>query len=195
MSRGNRKCLTLLASVTVAVLFLAAAPVPSPQGISVGEFVTLVANHLQPAAGEKAATAPEAAVRILNKAGVQVKGDLASPLTAGDATDIFQQLGITLTAQHPGTLLEKDRAAALVETFGDSFKAPGTGAPASAAVSTHRGTSGAPTPTLEDLDACQNLPKVKDCHDCCKALGTFANKTCAQACSNSPKASAMEPTP
>jgi hypothetical protein len=35
---------------------------------------------------------------------------------------------------------------------------------------------------------------VKECHTCCRDLG-YKGRTCGQTCSNSPKASATEPTP
>jgi len=195
MSRGNRFCYHLLTAFIGTVLLLAAAPVPSSQGITVGEFIIMVAAHLQPVAGEKDATTPEGAARVLNKAGVQFKSDLASSLTAEDAINIFQQLGITLTAQRPETLLEKDRAAALVVTFGNSFRVRSGGASASSVISANQGTSGTPTPTLETtIWDCKDLPKVKDCFDCCRTLG-YPGRPCGHVCNKAYDASAINPDP
>jgi hypothetical protein len=191
MIRGKRIVASGL-SLGLAVLFLAAAPTTT--NLTVGEFASMVAARMDPS-GSQAPVTPDVAADRLAKSGIKVKADLAAPLTTGDAADIFQQFGITIQSSKPDTLLGRDRATALVSAFGESFSARAAGTkPTSGAVVKTGGAPVAVAPSLEDLTDCQNLATVKECHTCCNALG-FHGKTCGQTCSNSPKASASEPTP
>jgi hypothetical protein len=189
MNRGKRFVVSGL-TLGLAVLILAAAAPTA--NLTVGEFATMVAARMEPGA-DQAPLTPDAATARLAKSGIRMKADLAAPLTAGDAADLFQQFGISIQSERPDTLLPRDRATALVAAFGDTFSARAE--KTTPVVGTVSGTGGASAaPALEDLTTCQNLATVKECHTCCRDLG-FKGRTCGQACSNSPKSSASEPTP
>ena len=108
-----------------------------------------------------------------------------------------QQFGITIQAEHPEATMSRDRAQALVNTFGDTFAARAEGASASSPNLVIRGGNGSQisgVPGLEAIEDCQSMPKNKDCHECCANLG-LAKRVCGKACSNGKKASGSEPTP
>jgi len=188
MIRGRFLVIAVLAG-----LFVSAAAVGSAaENLTVGDFVVMVASRVSPATAH---LTPATAAELLKKNGIRVQTDLSSPLTEGEAADLFSQFGITLQSDRPSSQLERSKAEALLRTFGETLAARSTANPVMAS-SGKGNNSTSPTITLEDaLDDCQNLPKVHDCQLCCKALGVYANKACSQACSNSPKASAVEPTP
>ena len=179
--------------VTVAPSAAGAAPSGSSESITVGEFAAMLANRVLPA-GEAPLPAPKAS-RQLAGLGIRVGDDLGATLTAGQASSLFDQFGITLRADRPEAGIGRDKAAALIATFGGTLSARTDGTlPAAGAFGISNGRGSVLQPSLEDLTDCQNLGTVKECHTCCRNLG-FHGRTCGQSCSNSPKASSFEPTP
>ena len=185
LALGTVACLVLSAGI------LLAGTNSSSNTMTVGDFAVMIAARVNPEAAK--GITPSSAVDLLGKSGIKVKASLSSPLTEADAIEIFSQFGITLQSVRPGETLDRSKASALVGTFGDTLAArseannritmPGktTTPPAGITLDT----------TIQD---CQALPKTKDCHQCCLALG-YAHKVCGPACGNGPKASGIEPTP
>ena len=197
MSRSKRFLITGLALGLTATLLLAASPVPASGSLTVGEFAEMVAARIQPSENGQAPVSTQAALEKLSKAGVKISADPSAPLSAGDAASIFQQFGITIQAEHPEATMSRDRAQALINTFGDTFTARAESASASSSSLVLKGGNGTPIsgmPGLEALEDCQSMPKNKDCHECCANLG-LAKRVCGKACSNGKKASGSEPTP
>jgi hypothetical protein len=196
MNRSTRFLITGLGLGLTAALLLAASPAPATGSLTVGEFAEMVAARMQPSDSGQATASPQAALEKLSKAGVKIGADPSEVLSAGDAVGIFQQFGITIQAEHPEAIMSRDRAQALVNTFGDTFAARAEGASASQNLVIRGGNgsqiSGAPG--LEALEDCQSLPKNKDCHECCANMG-LPKRVCGKACSNGKKASGSEPTP
>lgn len=186
LALGTLACLALSAGI-----LFAGSGTPS-SAMSVGDFAVMIASKVSPEAAAKGLT-PSSAVDLLGKSGVKVKSNLDSPLTEADATEIFSQFGITLQSLRPGSNLDRSKATALVGTFGDTLAArsDSTGRLTSPGKNTAPGTTISLETTIQD---CQALPKTKDCHQCCLALG-FAHKVCGPSCGNGPKASGVEPTP
>jgi hypothetical protein len=189
------KHLLVLSFVLVMALTfsMAAAPTPTSSAMTVGDFAVMIASKLQPT---ESATVPttEAALQKLTKAGINLKADPTATLTAGDAAEIFRQLGITIQAEHPESPLVRDRAQTLVNTFADTFSSRSPQTPSSTTVRGTAPAQGSAMAGLEALEDCQSLPKNKDCHECCQNLGLGKN-ICGKACSNGKKASGSEPTP
>jgi hypothetical protein len=188
MTRGKLLALALLACLVISTGILSAGTTTS--SISVGDFAVMIASRVNPEAAAKGLT-PVSASELLKKSGIKVKSNLDSDLTESDAADIFSQFGITLQSLRPMNTLDRTKASALVSTFGDTLAAR-TQTTVKVSAPT-KNTSGTVIST-EAIQDCQALPKTKDCHDCCNALG-YANKVCGQACSGGPKASGVEPTP
>ena len=90
MGQVNRVCYTLLVSIIVGALCLAAAPASSSQRISAGESVTLLAAPFRLAVGEEAVSALEATARTPNEAEVQLMtfGDLLAALLNAGSTRV-----------------------------------------------------------------------------------------------------------
>jgi hypothetical protein len=152
----------------------------------------MIASRVNPEAAAKGLT-PSSAVDLLGKSGVKVKSNLSAPLTEADASEIFSQFGITLQSMQPGSMLDRSKASALVGTFGDTLAAKSDAS--SRLTSPGKSSSPATTVAIETtIQDCQALPKTKDCHQCCLALG-YAHKVCGPSCGNGPKASGTEPTP
>jgi hypothetical protein len=191
MRRGRFLAIATLACLVLSTGILFAGTGSTKSTISVGDFAVMIASRVSPEAAAKGLT-PSSAVGLLGKSGVKVKASLSSPLTEADATEIFSQFGITIQSLRPGDNLDRSKASALVETFGDTFAARFE---ASNRVSAPGKSTPPSTVAIETvIQDCQALPAQKDCHLCCESLG-YAKKTCGQACSNGPKASAVEPTP
>lgn len=180
----------LVIAVVTGLVFSAAALSMAAGNLTVGDFAVMVASRVSPNSPQ---LTPAAAAEILKKNGIRVPTELSSPLTEAEVVDLFSQFGITIQAAHPSNQMDRSKAQALVGTFGDTLEARSSGA--NVKTSSQGKTSALTSVTLEsDLTPCQDLPRTKDCHTCCKALG-YANKVCGQACSGGPKASAYEPTP
>ena len=197
MSRSKRFLITGLGLGLTAAFLLAASPAPATGSLTVGEFAEMVAARMQSSDSGQAPASPQAALEKLAKAGVKITADPGEVLSAGDAVGIFQQFGITIQAEHPEATMSRDRAQALVNTFGDTFAARAEGASASSPNLVIRGGNGSQisgVPGLEAIEDCQSMPKNKDCHECCSNLG-LAKRVCGKACSNGKKASGSEPTP
>ena len=197
MSRSKRILFTGLALGLTATLLLAASPAPVTGSLTVGEFAEMVAARIQPSDSGQTPISTQAALEKLAKAGVKVTADPGEALSAGDAVGIFQQFGITIQAEHPDATISRERAQALINTFGDTFAARAEGASSSSSNLVVRGGNGSQLsaiPGLEALEDCQSLPKNRDCHECCANLG-LAKRVCGKACSNGKKASGSEPTP
>src|SRR5213594_2843128 len=114
--------LKMLSLALGMALLLAASPPPDSKSLTVGDFAVLVASRLGP--GEqpsKSPLTPQAAAAQLQKAGIKLRQDLASPVTEGDAVGVFGQLGISLEAQDPGRPLIRERANSLIGIFGPSL--------------------------------------------------------------------------
>src|SRR4030095_7276696 len=131
MNRSTRFLITGLGLGLTAALLLAASPAPAPGGLTVGEFAEMVAARMQPSDSGQATASPQAALEKLSKAGVKIGADPSEVLSAGAAVASFQQFGITSQAEHPEAIMSRDRAQALVNTFGDTFAARAEGASAS----------------------------------------------------------------
>jgi len=125
---------------------------------------------------------------------VTIKSSSTASLTAGDAAEIFRQFGITLQAEHPDSQLSRDRAQVLVNAFSDTFASHASRSASTASPAVHPGGQTGGSIGIEALEDCQSLPKNKDCHDCCAAMG-LPMSVCGKACSNGHKASGSEPTP
>ena len=197
MIRSKRMMIAGLVLGLTATFVLAASPAPPTGSLTVGEFAEMVAGRMQPAESGQSRASTQAALEKLSKAGVKIASEPSNLLSAGEAANIFQQFGITIQAEHPDDLLSRDRAQALVNTFGDTFSARAEATSSSSASSVIRGGNGSqPSMTLglEALEDCQSMPKNKDCHECCANLG-LAKRVCGKACSNGHKASGSEPTP
>jgi hypothetical protein len=82
----------------------------------------------------------------------------------------------------------------LVATFGDTLAARSEASNRISAPGKNSGPSATIVLDTTPIQDCQALPKTKDCHQCCLALG-YAHKVCGPACGNGPKASGVEPTP
>jgi hypothetical protein len=196
MSRSRHFLITGLALGLTVSLLMAVSPAPPTGSLTVGEFADMVAARMQPSEKGQSPVSTQAALEKLSKAGIKFASDLSTPLSAGEAASIFQQFGITIQAEHPDEILSRDRAQALVNTFGDTFSARVEGTSASSSGSVIPGNGSQPSGTLgmEALEDCQSMPKNKDCHECCAAMG-LAKRVCGKACSNGKKASGSEPTP
>jgi len=183
---GTLACLV----VSAGILF---AGTSSSTSISVGDFAVMIASRVNPEAAAKGLT-PSSAVDLLGKSGVKVKSNLSSPLTEGDASEIFSQFGITLQSMRPGSSLDRSKASALVGTFGDTLAAKSDASSRLTSPGKNSGPAATTVAIETTIQDCQALPKTKDCHQCCLALG-FAHKVCGPSCGNGPKASGVEPTP
>lgn len=200
-----RISLNLLSAALGMALLLAAAPLPESKSLTVGDFAVLVASRLGP--GEqpsKPQLTPQAAAVLLQKAGIKLRQDLSSPVTEGDAVGVFGQLGISLQAQDPGRLLDREKASSLIGIFGPSL-ATKVGSSATEEPEGIRADSRSATQPpvfLESILDCQNLPKTQDCNLCCRNLlaGSqnefHSNRICGKACNAKARnVSATEPTP
>jgi hypothetical protein len=187
-------------------LLLAAAPAPESKSLTLGDFAILVSSQLGP--GEqatKSSLTPQAATARLQKAGIKLRQDLDSPATEGDAVGVFSQLGISLQAQDPGRLLDRERAGSLIGIFAPTLalklESTSSGAPEEIRADS-RSTVTQPPVFLDSILDCQSLPKTQDCNVCCRNLlgGSqnefHSNRICAKACNAKARnVSATEPTP
>jgi len=189
MTRGKLLALAVLACLVISTGILVAGT--TTNSISVGDFAVMIASRVNPEAAAKGLT-PASASDLLKKSGIKVKSSLDSALTEAEASDIFSQFGITLQSLRPLDTLDKTKASALVSTFGDTLAArTESNVKVGGPVKSTPGITITPETTMAD---CQQLPKTKDCHQCCLALG-FAHKVCGPGCGNGPKSSGVEPTP
>jgi hypothetical protein len=192
---ARTKYLSLALFILILTVSAAAfATAPSSAGITVGDFAVMIAAKLQPSTHAEVAPSTDAAIQKLSKAGVSLKSAPTVTLTAADAADIFRQFGITLQAEHPESDLSRERAQVLVNTFSDTFASHASPSASTAASVLRPGSKPSNAVGLEALEDCQSLPKNKDCHDCCAAMGLPKN-VCGRACNNGKKASGSEPTP
>jgi hypothetical protein len=191
MKRGRILALATLSCLVLSIGILGAGTSSTGGSISVGDFAVMIASRVTPEDAAKNLT-PASAAEVLKKAGVKSLPELNSPLTEAETTAIFAQFGITLQAMSPSDLMDRARAESLVGTFADTLSAKVEanerfGVPAkndpSSSISLDAG-----------INDCRALPKTKDCHQCCIALG-FAHKVCGKSCSNNPHLSGVEPTP
>ena len=192
-----RTLLSAMALVVLMALLLGAAP--ASQNVSVGEFAIMLAGRL--ADGDSAPLTAEAASETLQKAGIPLRGDLASPATEQDAVQAFRNLGITLQSQNGSAPLLREQIQGLIGVFGSTLAAKAT---ATAPIKVSGGKEIATTvfPGLESIADCQLLPKTQDCQQCCRALfpsgqnDVHSNRICGKACnSKNREVSASEPTP
>ena len=191
MKRGRILALATLSSLVLSIGFLGAGTSSTGNSVSVGDFAVMIASRVSPEEAVKGLN-PASAAEVLKKAGIKTLPELNAPLTESEATAIFAQFGITIQSMRPSDLLDRARAESLVGTFSDTLSAKAEA----------NGRLGVPvkndTLSSVSLDTtitdCRALPKTKDCHQCCLALG-FAHKQCGKACSNNPHLSAIEPTP
>jgi hypothetical protein len=176
------------------VSFLALAAAPPSAGMSVGDFAVMIAAKLPQPNHSQDAASTESAVQKLAKAGISLKSNPTAPLTAGDAAEIFRQFGITLQAEHPESALSRERAQVLVNTFSDTLNIHSSSSASTPSTVQHPTSQAGISVGIEALEDCQSLPKNRDCHDCCLAMGLPKN-VCGRACNNGKKASGSEPTP
>jgi hypothetical protein len=198
--------LKVLSMVLGSALLLAAAPPPEPKSLTLGDFAILVTSQLVPGEqASKSSLTPQAASARLQKAGIKLRQDLDSPATEGDAVAVFGQLGISLQAQDPGRLLDRERASSLVGIFAPTLAAKlgstSSGAPGDIRADS-RSTATQPPVFLDSLLECQNMAKTQDCNVCCRDLlgGSqnefHSNRICGKACNAKARnVSATEPTP
>jgi hypothetical protein len=187
-------------------LLLAAAPPQDSKSLTLGDFAVLVASQLEPGEqASKTSLTPQAAAARLQKAGIKLGQDLDSPATEGDAVGIFGQLGISLQAQDPGRLLDRERASSLIGIFAPTLASKlgsaSSGAPGEIRADSRSAATQAPV-SLDSLLDCQSLPKTQDCNVCCRDLlgGSqnefHTNRICGKACNAKARnVSATEPTP
>ena len=197
--------LTTLALLLGTALVLSAAPTPVANNLTVGEFAMLVAARTHQADASVAPSTPEAAVASLQRLGIRIRPDLSSPLTEGDALELFRQFGISLQAQAPDNLLDLDRAASLIGIFGANLASAGNRNDAIPAFQTSTSTPG--MPTTEDLtpEYCQTLWPLPDCKTqvecnpcmyCCNKLLALNGTVCGHLCQKrNLVVSPDEPTP
>jgi hypothetical protein len=200
-----RISLKLLSVALGMALLLAAAPLPESKSLTVGDFAVLVASQIGP--GEepsKSQLTPQAAAARLQKAGIKLRQDLTSPVTEGDAVGVFGQLGISLQAQDPERLLDRERASSLIGIFGASLatKVGSTSSEGPEEIRADSRSATQPAVFLDSILDCQNLPKTQDCNLCCRNLlgGSqnefHSNRICGKACNAKARnVSATEPTP
>jgi hypothetical protein len=180
-------------------LFLGAAP--ASQNVSLGEFAVMLANRMADGDDARTPMTAEAASKALEKAGIKLRGDLASPATEEDAVQAFRQFGITLQSRSGVAPLLRQQAESLIGVFGSSLAAKAAPT-APIKVSGGREIVTTPIPGLESISDCQALPKTQDCQQCCRDLfgagqnDVHSNRICGKACnSKSRDVSASEPTP
>jgi len=197
--------LTTLAFLLGTALVLSAAPLPAARSLTVGEFAMLVAGRTHQADPSLAPATPEAAVASLQALGIRIRPELSSPLTEGDAVELFQQFGISLQAQAPDNLLDRDRAASLIGIFGGNLASTGTLTGASPASTTSASTLGAPTveeltpeycQTLWPLPNCRTQVECNPCMYCCNKQLALNGTVCGHLCQKKNLVvSPDEPTP
>jgi len=183
--------LTVLALLLGTALVLSAAPLPAAKSLTVGEFAMLVAGRTHRSDSSQAFSTPEAAAASLHRLGIKIRPDLSSPLTEGDAVELFRQFGISLQALAPDSLLDHERAASLIGIFGGNLASTITRTDASLATTIAASTPGAPT--VEELTPadCQKLwpdptcttQECKNpCMYCCQLTLSLNGKVCAHMC-------------
>ena len=186
-------------------LALLAAPVPAAKTLTVGEFAVLIAARANQGDAAYAPVTPETAVASLQKAGIRMRSDLSSPLTEGDAMDVFRQFGISLQAGSPERLLERDRAASLIGIFGGNLASVaarsdmsflGRVTKSALAAPTGEQTLPADCQELSPLPNCRTQEECNPCMYCCnKELG-LTGKVCGHLCQKKNLVvSPSEPTP
>ncbi|HEU5182035.1 MAG TPA: hypothetical protein VFW45_14705 [Candidatus Polarisedimenticolia bacterium] len=190
----------LSASALVIVMALLLGAAPASQGVSVGEFAVMLADRLSGDTDAAPLTA-ETASETLQKAGIKLRDDLTSPATEEDAVQAFRHLGITIQSQNGSAPLLRNQVQSLIGVFGSSLTAKASGT-APSKVSGPKQVSSLPTPSLDSITDCQQLPKTQDCQQCCRALfgsdqnDVHSNRICGKACnSKNREVSASEPTP
>jgi hypothetical protein len=209
MTRGRFLAFSIACLLTVSVV--AAGSASSGKSLTVGDFAVMVASRINPGEATSQELTPAEAASLLEKSGVKVKADLASPLTEAQAADIFSQLGITLQAAGADDLLDSARAASLVDVFGTTIAANGNkqaGAFGVKAKGPGTTATGAGTITLDLTPAdCQALPRppapcdgpqsvCNPCMDCCKNQLGLTGKVCGRLCQKKNLVSSpTEPTP
>jgi hypothetical protein len=175
------------------IFVLSAGPLTAPGALTVGEFALLVANRVQQPETHQGELTEDAALLLLQKAGIKTPPSHSSSVTEGDAVQVFRQFGINLETRNPGGTLGRDKAAALVNAFGSSLTAEfksrswtlSSGMPG---VESSR-PADAP-PVAESVFECQQMPRTQDCQFCCREfLGGDAstlkiNNICAKACNS-----------
>src|SRR5262245_59823710 len=200
-SHGVIKMRILLSAMSlVVVMSLLLGAAPAAQNVSVGEFAMMLAGRM--ADGDKAPETPETASETLQKAGVRLRSELASPATEGDAVQAFQQLGITIQSRNGSAPLQREQVQSLIGVFGSTLTARASGT-STVKVSGSKEISATPLPGLEQsIEECQSLPKTQDCQECCRLLfpggqnDVHSHRICGKACnSKNRNVSATEPTP
>jgi len=198
--------LKVLSLALSLVFLLAAAPPSTPnKTITVGDLAVVIAGRLGRSEAPKTPLTAEEAAVLLQKAGIQVREDLTSPATEGDAIGIFRQFGISVGSQDPSQLLDRDRANSLVGVFGTTLAAKVSAASSGArSVRTDSQSTASQAAVFppESIADCQALPKTQDCQTCCRSfLGGdqsdfHTNRICGKACNTKARnVSAAEPTP
>ena len=189
MKRGRILALATLSCLVLSIGILGAGTA-SQSSISVGDFAVMIASRVNPEEATKGVT-PVSAAETLKKAGIKSLPELNSTLTEGETAAIFSQFGITLQSFHPSDLMDRARAESLVGTFSETLSGKFE---ANTKINTSKvapPTTITPETTMTD---CRALPKQKDCHACCEAIG-FPHNQCGKLCSNNPHVSGIEPTP
>jgi hypothetical protein len=163
----------------------------TPDEISVGDFALMVASRLGSAEG----TGPLAAARageILGKIGANSAPRASSPLTEQDAVEFFRPFGITLQSRHPGEILGRSRASALLGIFGSTLSAQGGQADHLSRMVKQIAAGPVGFDDLTPLD-CQSLvpsspcggggqTSCNPCMDCCLNQLGLTGKDCGQLC-------------
>jgi hypothetical protein len=173
-------------------LGLAAAPTPTAESLTTGEFAMLIAARINQYDASDAPSTPDAAAATLQKVGVKIRVDLSSPLTEGNAVEIFRQFGISLQEQDPDKLMDPDRAFSLVVVFGDSLASAGARIHKPDASQNHAGIPAASRIEVTPQD-CQWMvrtspcggggqPSCNPCMNCCLSQLGLTGKVCGRLC-------------
>jgi hypothetical protein len=198
--------LTALALFLGATLVLAAAQMPTAKSLTVGEFTMLAAGRTHQDDTSQAPPTPEAAVASLQRGGIRIRPNLSSPLTEGDAVEIFGQFGIVLQTEHHESLLAPERAASLLGIFGGTLASAEVRFGVSSASRATSSALGVQTVETTPYD-CQTLPRppspcvgpqsvCNPCMDCCKVTLGLTGKVCGALCQKKNLiVSPSEPTP
>ncbi|HEV8335796.1 MAG TPA: hypothetical protein VGR67_05220 [Candidatus Polarisedimenticolia bacterium] len=195
MHRHRPAFSALLALLLLSAPALSAAPPAAPADpvMTIGELALLVACLAEPDPARRGAMTSSAAVASLRRAGLELHGEPADPLTEGEMSAFLRQVGITLLTAHPESPLSSSKTAAILSTFG-SLLALRAADPRMALASINLGNPIGP----EDFSDCAALPTVPECRACCSSLSGLPNNACGKACGRAHAAqqvSASEPTP
>jgi hypothetical protein len=189
-----------LACALLLGLFVAASPRQPEPDLTVERFAAMVSEKVEPPRAGEGVPRPDPVLRVLQVRGIRLPADPSSRLTEKAAADLFLQFGITLHSDSPDRYLGRDRALALLSSFGDALRRGAGSDPSTpkyrSAFERSTGSSGMVTLDLTPAD-CAAL-SVPECNDCCKnLLGLRGGNTCGKLCNNSRanRSSPSEPTP